>query len=65
MFLAADDAETADQRLRAGERTGRPLGDGGLIDRLEAALGRRIRRQRPGPESGSKRTAERRDPPER
>jgi len=52
VFLAADDAETAYQRLR----TGRPLGDGGLIDRLEAVLGRRIHRQKPGPKPGSKRT---------
>jgi len=40
--------EAAYERLRAGERTGRPLGDAALIDRLEAMLGRRIHRQRPG-----------------
>jgi hypothetical protein len=44
--------------LRAGERTGRPLGDRGLIDRLETALGRRIHRQKPGPKPGGQRTAE-------
>lgn len=26
-FLVGNDAETADQRLRGGERTGRPLGE--------------------------------------
>ena len=35
--------------LRAGERTGRPLGDGCLPHRLEALLGRRIHRHKPGP----------------
>jgi putative transposase len=64
-FLAGDVAVTAYQRLRAGERTGRPLGDGALIDRLEAVLGRRIHRQKPGPKPGSKRTEERREPPKR
>jgi hypothetical protein len=54
--VAGDAAETAYQRLRAGERTGRPLGDGGLTHRLEAALGRRIHGQKPGPKPGSKRT---------
>jgi putative transposase len=46
-FLAADDDEAACERLRAGERTGRPCADGGLIDRLEAALGRLVHRQKP------------------
>jgi hypothetical protein len=52
--LPDDEVEAAYQRLRAGQRTGRPLADAGLIDRLEAALGRRIHRRRPGrkPASG-------------
>jgi hypothetical protein len=64
-LLAGDDAETAYHRSRAGDRTGRPLGDSGLIDRLEAVLGRRIHRRRPGPKPGSKRTEGRREPPKR
>ena len=48
-FVAADDADAIHQSLRVGERTGRPLADHDLIDRLEAALGRRIHRQKPGP----------------
>jgi putative transposase len=46
-FLRADD-EAAYERLRAGERTGRPLAGAGLIDRLEAELGRHIHRRKPG-----------------
>ena len=63
-FLAADDDVASCQRLRAGERTGRPLADAGLIDRLEAALGRRIHRQRPGrkPASGRADAGPRRRP---
>jgi len=48
-FLAADDAEDLYQRLRAGARTGRPCAEAGLVDQLEATLGRRIHRQKPGP----------------
>jgi hypothetical protein len=44
-FLADDDLEATYQRLRTGERTGRPLGERALIDRLETALGRRQARQ--------------------
>jgi hypothetical protein len=58
LFFAADDAEVAYQRLRAGERTGRPLGEPALIDRLESALGRRIHRQKVGPKPSRQRTAE-------
>ena len=57
-LLAGDAAETAYQRLRVGERTGRPLADGALIDRLEAVLERRIHRQMPGPKPAGNRTAE-------
>ena len=59
-FLAADDAAEVYQSLRAAARTGRPLADAGLIDRLEATLGRRIHRQKPGPKPGSKRSGTRR-----
>jgi len=40
-----DDAEP----LRRHERTGRPLGGAGFVEQLEKALGRVLRRQKPGP----------------
>ncbi|MCB2056152.1 MAG: hypothetical protein KDE35_18175 [Geminicoccaceae bacterium] len=43
------------EALRAGERTGRPLGDVRFIDRLEAALGRTIHTRKSGPRSAAKR----------
>ena len=48
-YLAAGSpAETGDI-LRGHERTGRPLGDDGFIDRLEGMLGRALRKLRSGP----------------
>ena len=35
--------------IRQGERTGRPLGSEGFVERLEANLGRALRPQRRGP----------------
>jgi len=35
--------------LRAHERTGRPLGDDPFVDRLEADLGRKLKKRKPGP----------------
>jgi len=48
-FLAGglDPAEQAS--IQAGERTGRPLGSAGFIGELEARLGRKLARQKPGP----------------
>jgi putative transposase len=43
--LDADDAEA----IRRCERTGRPLGSSRFVERLERALGRPLRRQKPGP----------------
>ena len=43
--LGAADEET----LRKHERTGRPLGDEGFVERLEATLGRPLRKSKPGP----------------
>jgi len=34
---------------------GEPLGDAGFIARLEADMGRRLRRRKPGPEAKPKR----------
>jgi putative transposase len=48
-FLAGGlDAPTA-AAIRAGERTGRPLGDHRFVKRLEDATGRTLARQKPGP----------------
>ena len=38
--------------IRAGERTGRPLGSPGFVGALEARLGRKLARQKPGPKPG-------------
>ncbi len=48
-FLAAGLEDSAAERLRRHERTGRPLGDDRFIGRLEAALGRNLRPGRRGP----------------
>ncbi|WP_448586697.1 transposase [Thermaurantiacus sp.] len=40
--------EAALAALRAGERTGRPVGSASFLAELEAVLGRRLARQRPG-----------------
>jgi hypothetical protein len=49
--FVADDVNAEHQRSRAGERACRLLGEPALIDRLESALGRRIHRQKPGPQT--------------
>jgi putative transposase len=41
--------------IRRHERTGRPLGSPGFIGRLERALGRSLRRRKPGPKPSRKR----------
>jgi putative transposase len=50
-FLRRGDSEEAGlaKEIRRHERTGRPLGDNGFVEGLEKALGRVLRRQRPGP----------------
>ena len=48
-LLAADDDAEAAQALRRAESIGRPLGDDGFLDRLEALTGRRLKREKPGP----------------
>ncbi|MFW6107011.1 MAG: transposase [bacterium] len=53
--LDPDEAEL----LRRHERTGRPLGAGRFIERLERALGRTLRRQKPGPKPRRTRTTRR------
>jgi putative transposase len=48
-FLGEGIDDRALAAIRAGERTGRPLGDADFIGRLEALTGRRLARQKPGP----------------
>jgi putative transposase len=48
-FLKAGLDDTALTAIRAGERTGRPLGDAGFVRRLETLTGRRLAKQKPGP----------------
>jgi putative transposase len=48
-FLSAESSDTEAEALRLHERTGRPLGDDRFLSRLEEALGRSVRRRKPGP----------------
>jgi putative transposase len=48
-FLSAGCSESESEALRRHERTGRPLGNDDFLSRLEAALGRPMRRGKPGP----------------
>jgi len=48
--LGADELDA----IRAGERTGRPLGDARFVARLENRLGRVLARRKPGPKLRSK-----------
>ncbi|MGH6955387.1 MAG: transposase, partial [Caulobacteraceae bacterium] len=48
-FLAEGEDRRAEDRLRAAETTGRPLGNEASIEGLERMLGRRLARGRPGP----------------
>lgn len=45
--LSEDDAEA----IRQGERTGRPLGAKRFITRLEKKLGRKLKKEKPGPKA--------------
>jgi putative transposase len=45
--LSEDDAEA----IRRGERTGRPLGAKRFIARLEKKLGRKLKKEKPGPKA--------------
>lgn len=48
-FLAAGLGEAEAEAIRAGERTGRPLGGARFTARLERRLGRTLARRKPGP----------------
>jgi putative transposase len=48
-FLHEGIDERALETIRAGERTGRPLGGEAFVRRLEGLTGRQLTRQKPGP----------------
>ena len=48
-FLASGLDDSVLETIRAGERTGRPLGDAEFVRNLEAATGRQLARRKPGP----------------
>jgi putative transposase len=48
-FLSTGCSDTEAAALSSHERTGRPLGDDHFLTELEAALGRSVRRRKPGP----------------
>jgi putative transposase len=48
-FLDAGLGDDEREALRAGERTGRPLGSAGFVAGLEQTLGRPLARGKPGP----------------
>jgi putative transposase len=48
-FLGQRPSEAELKAIRAGERTGRPLGSAGFIARLEGELGRSLAKQKTGP----------------
>ena len=48
-FLSVDLSPDSADEIRRHERTGRPLGDGSFLERLEATVGRRLRRRKSGP----------------
>lgn len=63
-FLSADLSRDSVDEIRLHERTGRPLGDGGFVERLEMRVGRRLRHRKPGPTPGTtrRRTGDRQVP---
>src|SRR5438445_3894590 len=59
-FLAAGLGAADHQAIRAGERTGRPLGSARFVARLEKRLARKLARQKPGPKPKAERAAAKR-----
>ena len=51
-FLAGGLGEDEGNVLRKHERSGRPLGGAGFIERLETVLGRSLKKGKPGPKRG-------------
>jgi len=53
-FLQGGVSEEEIKRIRRHERTGRPLGNDGFVEKLEEGLGRVLKRRKPGPKKGHK-----------
>jgi putative transposase len=49
LFLAGGETEEQTNDIRKHERTGRPLGSEGFVEKLESALERILKRGKPGP----------------
>jgi putative transposase len=49
LLLAGAEEDERMQAIRKHERTGRPLGAEGFVERLESALDRPLKRGKPGP----------------
>jgi len=56
--LLASGSQDAFDALRMHERTGRPLGQDGFVERMSELVGRRLGRKKPGPKKGTKRKSE-------
>ena len=51
-FLQGGVSEEEIERIRRHERTGRPIGNDSFVGKLEQALGRILKRQKPGRKGG-------------
>lgn len=49
LFLADEGDEVQMNEIRMHERTGRPLGSEGFVERLGSMLGRELKKGKPGP----------------
>ncbi len=50
-FLQTKTTDNEISLIQKHERTGRPLGEDGFIEKLERVLGRRLKKGRPGPKA--------------
>lgn len=50
-ILRSDIEDKTMKEIRHHERTGRPMGDGSFVERLEIVSGRLLRRRKPGPKT--------------
>jgi putative transposase len=53
-YIADPDVDRSGEKYHLHARTGRPLGSDAFIERVEARLGRVLRRQKPGPKPRSR-----------
>lgn len=50
-YVQSVETDAIENQMQRHARTGRPLGDDGFIEALEALTGRRLKRRKPGPRS--------------